>query len=144
MTRISYAKVPKGTEADIYIYIYIIYNIYIYIWNLLISFGKGPGQPQPVARHLTAPTDVLKSVAHGSWRPGADPRRFRLAVTRAGLSAEMGDARHTKKTFVTDIPWGLVRASLLHNIGEKHRKASQKLMFAALGFTPLCRNAMFI
>jgi hypothetical protein len=60
-------------------------------------FDKLEAQPQPVARHLTAPTYVLKSVAHGSWRPGADPRRFRLAVTRAGLSAEMGDARHTNK-----------------------------------------------
>ena len=37
-----------------------------------------------------------------------------------------------------------IRASLLHNIGEKHWKASQKLMFAALGFTPLCRNTIFI
>ena len=35
-----------------------------------------------------------------------------------------------------------IRASLLHNIGEKRWKALQKLMFAALGFTPLCRNHM--
>ena len=112
----------KAVPLNVYI-IYVIYiDIYIYIWNLLLSLGKGPGQPQPVARSLTAPTYLLKSVAHGSWRPGADPRRFRLAVTRAGLSAEMGDARHTKKTFVADIPWGLVKAPLLHNIGEKHCK----------------------
>jgi len=64
-------------------------------------------------------------VAHGSWRPGADLRRFRLAVTRAGLSAEMGDARK-----------GIIATQYLS-------KALQKLMFAALGFTPLSRNAIF-
>ena len=87
-------------------------NRLAHIWNLLLSLVKGPGQPQPVARSLTAPTYLLKSVAHGSWRPGADLRRFRLAVTLAGLGAEMGDARHTKKTFVTATPWRLLVKSI--------------------------------